>query len=217
MSEQFETKMCPVCHAAPLDSDTLWVHEKVHAASRDDGKHERCQIPFALMPVIADLVREAITASLSAAEARVKELEKACIGQNEEVCQILGKALSYPWFKDDPANFPNATEADGVCVGDHVAESIAEEAAKALQAKDAEIERMREERIIDPRFVPTEIVKRYQTDCVFKHLADAMYAMVRKKDCTLDDFRDALCVARNLKHENEQLDREAAAAARRGA
>lgn len=53
---------------------------------------------------------------------------------NDEVCQILGKALGYPWFKDDQKNFPGATKADGVCVGDHVAESIAEEAAKKIKA-----------------------------------------------------------------------------------
>ena len=28
-----------------------------------------------------------------------------------EIEQILGKALMYPWFKDDQCNFPNATEA----------------------------------------------------------------------------------------------------------
>ncbi len=32
----------------------------------------------------------------------------------QEIEQILGKALNYPWFKDDQETFPNATEADGV-------------------------------------------------------------------------------------------------------
>jgi hypothetical protein len=49
-----------------------------------------------------------------------------------EVEQILGKALGYPWYKDDKKNFPNATEADGVCVGDNIAESLAMEAATAI-------------------------------------------------------------------------------------
>jgi hypothetical protein len=49
-----------------------------------------------------------------------------------EVEQILGKALGYPWFKDDQENFPGATEADGVCIGEHVTESIAQEAANTL-------------------------------------------------------------------------------------
>ena len=45
--------------------------------------------------------------------------------------QIAGKALGYPWFKDDPKNFPNATEADGVCIGEHVEETIVQELADA--------------------------------------------------------------------------------------
>lgn len=47
--------------------------------------------------------------------------------------QILGKALHYPWYKDDQKNFPGATEENGVCVGDHVAESLAMEAAKRIR------------------------------------------------------------------------------------
>ena len=63
----------------------------------------------------------------------------------EEIEQILGKALGYPWFKDDQCNFPNATEADGVAVGDHTAWSLAMCAAdkiKELQEQlDKEYER----------------------------------------------------------------------------
>jgi hypothetical protein len=48
-----------------------------------------------------------------------------CRKESEEIEQILGKALGYPWYKDDPKNFPNATEADGVCVGVETAWSLA--------------------------------------------------------------------------------------------
>lgn len=65
-------------------------------------------------------------------EAELKRLHDALSTQNEEICQTLGKALGYPWFKDDQKNFPSATEKHGVCVGDHVAESIAMEAAAGL-------------------------------------------------------------------------------------
>jgi ribosome biogenesis GTPase A len=62
-----------------------------------------------------------------------------------EIEQILGKALMYPWFKDDQENFPNATEADGVAIGDHTAWSLAMCAAdkiKELQKQlDKEYER----------------------------------------------------------------------------
>jgi hypothetical protein len=41
-------------------------------------------------------------------------------------------------YKDDPKNFPGATEKDGVCVGDHVPESILAEAARKLgELRDA--------------------------------------------------------------------------------
>jgi len=73
-----------------------------------------------------------------ARDARAK-LERACSRQNEEICQTLGKALGYPWFKDDQKNFPGATEADGVCVGEHVAETVAEEAAKRMARLESKL------------------------------------------------------------------------------
>lgn len=59
-------------------------------------------------------------------------LQRGLTMQNDEICQALGKALGYPWFKDDQVNFSGATEANGVCVGDHVAESLVGEAAKEI-------------------------------------------------------------------------------------
>lgn len=64
--------------------------------------------------------------------ARNAALESGCARQDEEVLQTLGKALGYPWFKDDPGIFPGATAADGVCTGEHVAGSIACEAADRI-------------------------------------------------------------------------------------
>ena len=58
--------------------------------------------------------------------------KRACSLQNEEICQTLGKVLGYPWFKDDQINFPGATEENGVCVGEHIAETIAAEAADKI-------------------------------------------------------------------------------------
>lgn len=59
---------------------------------------------------------------------------------NHEICQILGEALHYPRYCDDEENFPDATKADGVCVGEHVAETLAKEAADCIKA----LERLRE-------------------------------------------------------------------------
>ena len=64
-----------------------------------------------------------------------KELDRLRTGisrQEYEIQQSLGKALGYPWYKDDPKNFPGSTEKDGVCVGDHVAETLAMEAARKI-------------------------------------------------------------------------------------
>jgi hypothetical protein len=89
--------------------------------------------------------RQALTPH-APAQAEIDRLRNACAQQNEEVCQVLGKALGYPWFKD---HFPDASEADGVCVSDHVAESLADEAAariKSLEARalaaEAEVSRL---------------------------------------------------------------------------
>jgi hypothetical protein len=59
--------------------------------------------------------------------------------ESEEIEQILGKTLGYPWFKDDQDNFPNATEADGVAVGDHTAWSLAIEAADKIKELQNEL------------------------------------------------------------------------------
>jgi hypothetical protein len=73
--------------------------------------------------------------------------EAGAILQNEkykkemgEIEQILGKALGYPWFKDDQCNFPNATEADGVAVGDHTAWSLAMEAADKIESLQKQLD-----------------------------------------------------------------------------
>jgi len=65
-------------------------------------------------------------------QAEVKRLKNACIKANYEVCQILGAVLNYPRFCDDQKNFPGSTPEDGVFVGEHVAETIAAEAADKI-------------------------------------------------------------------------------------
>lgn len=70
--------------------------------------------------------------NLMHSDTEAKELRSIMSKVNEEISQTLGKALGYPWFKDDQKNFPEATEENGVCVGDHVAETLAREAAKRI-------------------------------------------------------------------------------------
>lgn len=69
-----------------------------------------------------------------------EHFREAWTRSNAEIEQVLGKALGYPWFKDDQKNFPGATEANGVCVGEHTAETLAEEAARAIIALRQRVE-----------------------------------------------------------------------------
>jgi len=75
---------------------------------------------------------------------KVKRLYEGILKQNQEIEQTCGKVLGYPWFKDDQKNFPGATEKDGVCVGDHVAETIVSELAKRHTEALARIKRLEE-------------------------------------------------------------------------
>ena len=87
----------------------------------------------------------AALASGSGDHVELARLKAAMSKSNDEICQSLGKALGYPWFKDDQRNFPGATEENGVCVGEHVAESIADEAASRISALLAENAALRAE------------------------------------------------------------------------
>lgn len=68
---------------------------------------------------------------------RIDRLEKEVNGYRRhlrECEQIAGKALGYPWYKDDQQTFPGANEADGVCIGEHVGDTIVAELAAAYKA-----------------------------------------------------------------------------------
>ena len=86
-------------------------------------------------PVIVNGMPEAVWLRQVVEETRARD---------HRIEQILGKALGYPWFKDDQKNFPSATEEDGVCVGDHVAETLAMEAAKKIAQLEKELAEARE-------------------------------------------------------------------------
>lgn len=77
--------------------------------------------------------------------ARAAEAERDGYQKHLRACeQIAGKALGYPWFKDDQKNFPGTTEAEGVCIGDHVGDTIVEELATRFEAVTRERDAMRE-------------------------------------------------------------------------
>lgn len=72
---------------------------------------------------------------------KLERLRTALLEQEDEIQQVLGKAMNYPWYKDDQTNFPGATEDNGVCVGEHVAVSIAMEAAKTIERLKDELKK----------------------------------------------------------------------------
>ena len=83
-----------------------------------------------------------LRAEVDALKAEDARLRKTWQKENDELVQILGKALQYPRFVDDQSVFPGATEADGVCVPCHTALSIADEAAEKIEALKAELARL---------------------------------------------------------------------------
>jgi hypothetical protein len=107
------------------------------------------------VPAASKAIHEAAS-TIRAQAAEIERLRLACTKMNDEVSQTLGKALGYPWFKDDKENFPDATEKDGVCVGDHVAESLASEAAAKLR-EAVEVIRAARRHNDNPRFYNSAI------------------------------------------------------------
>ena len=91
-----------------------------------------------------DQTTQCVEAEVGALKERIKLLEHGIAKQNLEIEQTCGKVLDYPWFKDDQKNFPGATEKDGVCVGEHVAETIAAELARKYTELKHRIKRLEE-------------------------------------------------------------------------
>ena len=98
---------------------------------------------FGLTDEVADIIAKHRSAEVMEANARAEQFRNIGLNISNEVEQILGKALGYPWFKDDQKNFPGAMEADGVCVGEHVAQSIADEAASKIQELQRKLDEAR--------------------------------------------------------------------------
>jgi hypothetical protein len=99
---------------------------------------------------------------------KLKEVRDKMIKESQEIEQILGKALGYPWYKDDPTNFPNATEADGVCVAPNAAASLAMHAADKI--KMLEIRELDKQGIIDEQKKEIEELKEsvaYYSDMMY--------------------------------------------------
>jgi len=152
----------PTREAAGDVDEAVWAACPAIRMWTEDGRKKKCErCPAKEASKYGESTRacrriaeEIVIPALSAApkphqdtEWKVRALQK----ELWEIEQILGKALGYPWYKDDVKNFPDATEADGVATGEHTPVTIAMEAARRLTPKPmgedravekAEVERM---------------------------------------------------------------------------
>lgn len=64
------------------------------------------------------------------------------VGEHD-IEQILGRALGMPRFCDDQKNWPGATDAAGVCVGEHTAVTLAMTARDELRSRTRDIANLR--------------------------------------------------------------------------
>jgi hypothetical protein len=69
----------------------------------------------------------------------LERLKHAWSVANDEMCQEMGKALGFPWFYDDQESFPGSTAENGVCIGDHVAESLVTMVVRRMQEAETEL------------------------------------------------------------------------------
>lgn len=146
--EKVELKPCPMCGMTDSDDNATQESGLSVQPFKSPAGGEACRVqcvcgasgPSARedWQAASSWNRRTALASGSGDHAELARLKAAMSKSNDEICQSLGKALGYPWFKDDQRNFPGATEGNGVCVGDHVAESIADEAASRISALLAE-------------------------------------------------------------------------------
>lgn len=95
---------------------------------------ERDKFAVALAESV-ELAQPALAAGLAEAQRKIAGYQHHL----RECEQFAGRALGYPWFKDDQVNFPGAAEADRVCVGEHIGDTIVEELANAFTALEARL------------------------------------------------------------------------------
>lgn len=130
-------KPCPWCWRQPTSRSNPYGTWEIWCS--DDTCPATCEVSDDTeADAIAAWNRRAGDDEVETLRAEVVRMKKAASTINEEVCQTLGKVLNYPWLMDDQTNFPGATEVDGVCVGDHVAETLAAEAAERIDKLQAE-------------------------------------------------------------------------------
>ena len=84
----------------------------------------------------------------------VEHYKTACQKMNHEVCQVLGKALKFPMYKDSPEVFPGADDSTGYFTEPYTAESISDLAADKIAelGKNEKILRLALEMIVQQTY-----------------------------------------------------------------
>lgn len=128
---------------------------KTAEVTRLDNENQRLKHQIASQELALKHWRKRVdeqSATLRTERERRERAESAYFSTVATVDQTLGRALGYPRYCDDQKNFPGTTDADGVCTGDHVAETLASEAAKRIEQHAREVERLRERVIAGANF-----------------------------------------------------------------
>jgi len=81
---------------------------------------------------------------IRALQEKLHRYSQGYIKELREAEQVAGKALGYPYYKDDLKNFPDCNEEDGVCTGEHTPVTIVMELAEKYKALQSREKAMRE-------------------------------------------------------------------------
>ena len=116
----------------PLDNLLLFVAELVEVISKSDVIEKDS---------IYRQANDALVSAMQTIEWLNRVLE-ATQHTEDFIKQELGKALKYPWYKDDQFTFPGATEENGVIVLDHPEDMVTMAVTRigALEQRIAELE-----------------------------------------------------------------------------
>lgn len=123
---------------------------RIIAASQRGDKVDVLQLELSVTKLEDE--KTALGMAAANAEAELENMKKGIKGyQTEcrEVEQALGQSLGYPWYRDDQKNFPNTTDDDGVCVGEHTPSTIAMEAGRTITELKQKVKTL-EETMIHP-------------------------------------------------------------------
>lgn len=167
--------------ALPQKSDDL-AHRLMQRATIRRCIKTRKSVQEGKPDKLADLLEEAAR-EIDRLTRFIERAKKLSAQDNAEIEQILGKVLGYPWYKDDQKNFPGATEADGVCVGEHLPVTLAVEAAKEIERlrklvsvlSDADTESTSDIGLVDNPYVLTNDTE------AWRELSDGLEEVVLKE------------------------------------